>query len=156
MEIRKKGFIIAAACAIAAPLFAAPHPVPPPAPRPVPPPQVAPHHEMRHGRMLPVNAVWCEKCDGDGYYWTWYGWKKTCGVCDGRGWCMRPVPPPLPPMRVVPPPMHTPAPAPAPRAKTPAPRAKTPAPRANTPPKAGPQGSAPAQHGAGHKGGPRR
>ena len=108
MEISKRGFITIAACAVAASLFAGPH-----------------HH--RHGRPLPPNAYWCHKCDGDGYNWTWYGWKKTCGICDGRGWCVK---------RVAPPPVV------APPARQPQYGKK---PQRDAPP--------PAKH---HKGGPRR
>ena len=69
MTITKRGFIALAACALAASLFAGHH-------RPFP-----------HG--TPPGAYWCTKCGGDGYNWTWYGWKKTCGVCDGRSACPR-------------------------------------------------------------------
>ncbi len=73
MTITKRGFICLAACMLAASLFA-----------------------RHHHRPLPPNAHWCKKCDGDGYNWTWYGWKKTCGVCDGRGYIVHHLPPPPP------------------------------------------------------------
>lgn len=103
MEISKRGFITLAACAVAASLFAGHHHH-----RPLP------HH-------APPGAYWCHKCDGDGYNWTWYGWKKTCGVCDGRGWLVKTPPPPPrvapPPKKVAPPPAkkphHNPPPPPA-------------------------------------------
>ncbi len=75
MTITKRGFICLMAGMLAVTLFAK-------------------HH---HHRLLPPNAYWCHKCGGDGYNWTWYGWKKTCGVCDGRGWCVSRLPPPPPP-----------------------------------------------------------
>ena len=113
MTITKRGFICLAAGLLAASLFAGPH-----------------HHRpFPHG--TPPGAYWCTKCDGDGYNWTWYGWKKTCGVCDGRGWLVKRVPPPPPP--VVKPPHHgkphggpvvapKPAPKPAPHGKMPPPK----------------------------------
>ncbi len=120
MTITKRGFICLAACMLAASLFARHH-----------------HHH------LPPNAYWCHKCDGDGYNWTWYGWKKTCGVCDGRGWLVKHVPPPPPPRPIVAPhhhgkphgrPIVAPKPAPKPVAK-PAPKpAPRPAPGGKTPP----------------------
>ena len=105
MTITKRGFICLAAGMLAAALFARPH----------------------HHAPLPPNAYWCHKCGGDGYNWTWYGWKKTCGVCDGRGWLVKRLPPPPP---VVKPPHHgkphggpvvapRPAPRPAPHGKQP-------------------------------------
>ncbi len=119
MTITKRGFICLAACMLAASLFA------------------------RHHHHLPPNAYWCHKCDGDGYNWTWYGWKKTCGVCDGRGWLVKHVPPPPPPRPIVAPhhhgkphgrPIVAPKPAPKPVAK-PAPKpAPRPAPGGKTPP----------------------
>jgi len=125
MEISKRGFITLAACAVAVSLFAGTH-----------------HH--RHGRPLPPNAYWCHKCDGDGYNWTWYGWKKTCGICDGRGWCVKklPVVVPPPPPRVAPPP-----PPPPKRVAPPPPPPPHKKPHHNPPP------PPPAK---GHKGGPRR
>ena len=106
MTITKRGFICLAACMLGASLFAG-------------------HHH--HRKPLPPNAYVCPKCDGDGYNRTWYGWKKECGVCDGRGWCVRAVPPPP-----VPPPVIKPH-------------------------GAKPHGGAPAPHhdGRGHKGGPK-
>ena len=74
MKITKRGFICLAACMLAASLFARPH----------------------HHKPLPPNARWCVKCDGDGYYWTWYGWRKTCSLCNGRGYIVLPPPPPPP------------------------------------------------------------
>ena len=119
MTITKRGFICLAACMLAASLFA------------------------RHHHHLPPNAYWCHKCDGDGYNWTWYGWKKTCGICDGRGWLVKHVPPPPPPRPIVAPhhhgkphgrPIVAPKPAPKPVAK-PAPKpAPRPAPGGKTPP----------------------
>jgi len=96
MTITKRGFIALAACALAASLFAGHH-----------------HRHFPHG--TPPGAYWCPKCDGDGYNWTWYGWKKTCGVCDGRGWLVKRLPPPPRPIaKPVPPPPHRPAPRPVP------------------------------------------
>ena len=105
MTITKRGFICLAAGLLAASLFAGPH-----------------HHRpFPHG--TPPGAYWCPKCDGDGYNWTWYGWKKTCGVCDGRGWLVKKNPPPpvvaprphhgKPAPTVAPTPVHRPAPKPA-------------------------------------------
>ena len=73
MMITKRSFICLAAGLLAASLFARPH----------------------HHKPLPANTRWCEKCDGDGYYWTWYGWRKTCNRCDGRGYIVLPPPPPV-------------------------------------------------------------
>ena len=78
MTITKRGFICLAAGLLAASLFAGHH-----------------HRPFPHG--TPPGAYWCTKCGGDGYNWTWYGWKKTCGVCDGRGWLVKRMPPPPPP-----------------------------------------------------------
>ena len=107
MTITKRGFICLAAGLLAASLFAGHHHH-----RPLPP-------------GSPPGADWCTKCGGDGYNWTWYGWKKTCGVCDGRGWLVKrmpppppprpvvkPVPPPRPVVKPVPPPPHRPVPPP--------------------------------------------
>ena len=74
MKITKRGFICLAVCMLAASLFARPH----------------------HHKPLPQHAHWCVKCDGDGYYWTWYGWRRTCNVCGGRGYIVTPPPPPPP------------------------------------------------------------
>ena len=104
MTITKRGFIALAACALAASLFAGHH-------RPFP-----------HG--TPPGAYWCTKCGGDGYNWTWYGWKKTCGVCDGRGWLVKRQPPPPPPKPVVVPQHHG-----KPHGKTPPPPPHKGAPR---------------------------
>jgi hypothetical protein len=104
MTITKRGFIALAACALAASLFAGHH-------RPFP-----------HG--TPPGAYWCTKCGGDGYNWTWYGWKKTCGVCDGRGWLVKRLPPPPPPKPVVVPHHHG-----KPHGKTPPPPPHKGAPR---------------------------
>jgi hypothetical protein len=97
MMITKRGFICLAVGLLAASLFAGHH-----------------HRPFPHG--TPPNAYWCPKCDGDGYNWTWYGWKKTCGVCDGRGWLVKETPPPPPPPVVAPhhgkPGHHSPKPAP--------------------------------------------
>jgi len=97
MMITKRGFICLAVGLLAASLFAGHH-----------------HRPFPHG--TPPNAYWCPKCDGDGYNWTWYGWKKTCGVCDGRGWLVKKTPPPPPPPVVAPhhgkPGHHSPKPAP--------------------------------------------
>lgn len=114
MMITKRGFIALAVCALSASLFAGHHHRP------------LPHH-------APPGAYWCTKCGGDGYNWTWYGWKKTCGVCDGRGWLVKRLPPP--PRPVVAPHHHgkplggpvvapKPAPRPAPHGKTPPPPPK--------------------------------
>ena len=122
MTITKRGFIALAACALAASLFAGHR-----------------HHRpFPHG--TPPGAYWCTKCDGDGYNWTWYGWRKTCGVCDGRGWLVKRMPPPPPPRPVVAPRPHhhgrphggpvvapKPAPRPAPVVR-PAPQGKMPPP----------------------------
>ena len=110
MMITKRGFIFLAAGLLAASLFARPH----------------------HHKPLPMHARWCEKCDGDGYYWTWYGWKKTCNRCDGRGFIVVPPPPPVihkdghhgrpvvvPKPVVKPGPAHKPASHHAPAGKTP-------------------------------------
>ena len=120
MTITKRGFICLAAGMLAASLLARPHHMP------LPP-------------NAPPGAYWCYKCDGDGYNWTWYGWRKTCGVCDGRGWCVKRLPPsPPPPAPVIhhgghhhggpavapkpaPKPVAKPAPKPAPGGKTPPP-----------------------------------
>ena len=130
MTITKRGFICLAACMLAASLFA------------------------RHHHHLPPNAYWCHKCDGDGYNWTWYGWKKTCGICDGRGWLVKHMPPPPavhhggqhhggPAIAPKPAPKPAPRPAakPAPKpAAKPAPKpAAKPAPGGKTPPKAPPR-----------------
>ena len=104
MTITKRGFIALAACALAASLFAGHH-------RPFP-----------HG--TPPGAYWCTKCGGDGYNWTWYGWKKTCGVCDGRGWLVKRLPPPPPSKPVVVPQHHG-----KPHGKTPPPPPHKGAPR---------------------------
>ena len=104
MTITKRGFIALAACALAASLFAGHH-------RPFP-----------HG--TPPGAYWCTKCGGDGYNWTWYGWKKTCGVCDGRGWLVKRLPQPPPPKPVVVPHHHG-----KPHGKTPPPPPHKGAPR---------------------------
>ena len=104
MTITKRGFIALAACALAASLFAGHH-------RPFP-----------HG--TPPGAYWCTKCGGDGYNWTWYGWKKPCGVCDGRGWLVKRLPPPPPPKPVVVPHHHG-----KPHGKTPPPPPHKGAPR---------------------------
>ena len=104
MTITKRGFIALAACALAASLLAGHH-------RPFP-----------HG--TPPGAYWCTKCGGDGYNWTWYGWKKTCGVCDGRGWLVKRLPPPPPPKPVVVPHHHG-----KPHGKTPPPPPHKGAPR---------------------------
>ena len=124
MMITKRGFICLAAGLLAASLFAGPH-----------------HRHFLHG--TPPNAYWCPKCDGDGYNWTWYGWKKTCGVCDGRGWLVKRTPPPPPVVHKhghhggpAPKPVVKPGPAPKPVAK-PGPAHK-PAPAGKTPPKGGP------------------
>ena len=106
MTITKRGFICLAAGLLAASLFAGHH-----------------HRPFPHG--TPPGAYWCTKCGGDGYNWTWYGWRKTCGVCDGRGWLVKrlpppppprpvvkPVPPPRPVVKPVPPPPHRPVPPP--------------------------------------------
>jgi len=77
MTITKRGFICLTAGLLAASLFAGHH-----------------HRPLPHG--TPAGAYWCTKCGGDGYNWTWYGWKKTCGVCDGRGWLVKHAPPPPP------------------------------------------------------------
>ena len=116
MTITKRGFICLAAGLLAASLFAGHH-----------------HRHFPHG--TPPGAYWCPKCGGDGYNWTWYGWKKTCGVCDGRGWLVKRTPPPPP---IVTPRQHgkphggpavapKPAPKPAPAVR-PAPQGKTPPP----------------------------
>ena len=132
MTITKRGFIALAVCALSASLFAGHH-----------------HRPFPHG--TPPGAYWCEKCGGDGYNWTWYGWRKTCGVCDGRGWLVKRLPPPPPPRPVVVPPPHhgrphggpvvAPKPAPRPVVK-PAPKpvvkpAPKPAPHGKTPPPKG-------------------
>ena len=126
MEITKRGFIVLAACALATSLYAG--------------------HHHRHGRPLPPNAYWCHKCDGDGYNWTWYGWKKTCGICDGRGWCVKHTPPPprfAPPPRKVAPPPHKVAPPPH-KVAPPPPRKAAPPPHRDN------------RDVRGRKGGPRR
>ena len=102
MTITKRGFIALAVCALSASLFAGHH-----------------HRPFPHG--TPPGAYWCTKCGGDGYNWTWYGWRKTCGVCDGRGWLVKRLPPPPPPRPVVVPPPHHGRPAPKPVVK-PAPK----------------------------------
>ena len=97
MTITKRGFICLAAGLLAASLFAN-H-----------------HHHRPFPPGTPPGAYWCHKCGGDGYNWTWYGWRKTCGICDGRGWLVKHLPPPPPPRPVakpVPPPPHRPAPKP--------------------------------------------
>ena len=105
MTITKRGFICLTAGLLAASLFAGHH-----------------HHRpFPHG--TPPGAYWCPKCDGDGSNWTWYGWKKTCGVCDGRGWLVKHTPPPPPvvaphhgkPGHHPPKPAPRPAPGPAPK-----------------------------------------
>ena len=120
MTITKRGFICLAAGMLAASLFAG-H-----------------HHHRPVPKGTPPGAYWCEKCDGDGYNWTWYGWRKTCGVCDGRGWLVKRTPPPPPVVTprqhgkphggpaVAPKPASKPAPAvrPAPQGKTPPPSRK--------------------------------
>lgn len=106
MTITKRGFIALAACALAASLFAGHR-----------------HHRpFPHG--TPPGAYWCTKCGGDGYNWTWYGRKKTCGVCDGRGWLVKRLPPPPPPKPVVAPHHHG-----KPHGKTPPPPPHKGAPR---------------------------
>ena len=117
MTITKLVFICLAAGLLAASLFAGHH-----------------HRPFPHG--TPPGAYWCTKCGGDGYNWTWYGWRKTCGVCDGRGWLVKRMPPPSP---VVVPHPHGkphggPVVAPKPVAK-PAPHGKMPPP----PPKGAPR-----------------
>ena len=115
MTITKRGFICLAAGLLAASLFAN-H-----------------HHHRPFPPGTPPGAYWCHKCGGDGYNWTWYGWKKTCGVCDGRGWLVKRTPPPPP---VVHKHGHHGGPAPKPVVK-PGPAHK-PAPAGKTPPKGGP------------------
>ena len=116
MKITKRGFICLAACMLAASLFARPH----------------------HHKPLPPNAKWCLKCDGDGYYRTWYtGYFGTrpCSFCKGRGYIVPPPPPPPPHVHKGG--IHHGGPAVAPRpAPMPAPK---PAPRPVPPPKAGPR-----------------
>ena len=104
MTITKRSFIYLAVCALAASLFAGHH-------RPFP-----------HG--TPPGAYWCTKCGGAGYHGTWSGWKKTCGVCDGRGWLVKRLPPPPPPKPVVVPHHHG-----KPHGKTPPPPPHKGAPR---------------------------
>ena len=125
MEISKRGFIALAACAIAASLFAG-H-----------------HHRRPFPPGTPPGAYWCANCDGDGYYWTWYGWKRDCEVCHGRGWRVKKVPPP-PPQKKVAPPHHPPK----QDAHKPAPASHKPAPASHK--------SDPAPHGSAPKGGLRR
>ena len=109
MTITKRGFICLAAGLLAASLFAN-H-----------------HHHRPFPPGTPPGAYWCHKCGGDGYNWTWYGWRKTCGICDGRGWCVKTPPPPPPRPVVAPGPNHhghggaKPGPAPKPGPK-PAPK----------------------------------
>ena len=120
MMITKRGFICLAACLLAASLFAR-------------------HH---HHKPLPPQARWCEKCDGDGYYWTWYGWRRTCEFCGGSGYVIVPPPPPFHK------PGHHGAPVAAPR---PAPKpAARPGPVHKPAPYHAPAGKVPT------KGGPRR
>ena len=71
--------------------------------RPPPPPLPGPH-----GKILPPNAKWCSKCGGDGYNRAWYGGKKFCHICDGKGWVA--LPPPPPPKPVVKKPLPPPPP----------------------------------------------
>ena len=78
--ISKRGFLMLTASALLASAFAAPPPPPGP-----------------HGRHLPPGAKWCSKCGGDGYNRAWYGAKRFCHICDGKGWIMvAPPPPPAP------------------------------------------------------------
>jgi hypothetical protein len=108
MMITKRGFLCLAAGLLAASLFAGHH-----------------HRPFPHG--TPPNARWCEKCDGDGYYRTWYFGKRMCGFCGGRGYIVPPPPPPAPHMHKGG--VHHGGPAVAPK----------PAPKPVPPPKGGPR-----------------
>ena len=56
---------------------------------PIPPPNGM---HLRPGMMV------CNVCGGKGTHGhTWYGFRKTCKRCDGKGMIPRPVPPPPPP-----------------------------------------------------------
>ena len=84
------------------------HHAPPP-----PPPIRGPH-----GKVLPPHAKWCSKCEGYGYNRAWYGAKKFCHICDGKGWVA--LPPPPPPKPIVKKPLPPPPP-PKPIVKKPLP-----------------------------------